>query len=110
MNEKEKNKKDGFIKTNTAEKFVLTAQQKSILNRKANAFFNQGDVAQAEKIFITTGYTDGLRRIGDYYMGKQDYITAMKFFRIAPAPDRLQSMYSKIGRVLQVWLTKKEIQ
>ena len=52
-----------FIKTTL--KPGIDGTQKVILNRKGNVLFNSGDIEGARRIFMTTGYTDGLVRIGD---------------------------------------------
>jgi hypothetical protein len=45
---------------------------------------NQGDVESARRIFMTTGYSDGLSRIGDYYRSKGRAIDALRMYWIAP--------------------------
>lgn len=62
-----KNSSFGFIKTTDAPLQELSDQQKVALNRKANALFNEGKTDLAERIFITTGYSDGLTRVGGVY-------------------------------------------
>ena len=54
---------DGFIKVTDQPVRGLTAEQKVILNRKANIMFNKGNIEDARRIYITTGYSDGLTRI-----------------------------------------------
>ncbi|MDR2795563.1 MAG: hypothetical protein LBB47_02485 [Spirochaetaceae bacterium] len=71
-----------FLKS--CEKRTLDAQEKARLNRKGNMLLNQGDVETARRIFITTGYSDGLSRIGDYYRSKGRVIDALRMYWIAP--------------------------
>ncbi|MDR1256948.1 MAG: hypothetical protein LBJ86_04320, partial [Spirochaetaceae bacterium] len=54
------------------------------LNRRGNMLLNQGDVESARRIFMTTGYSDGLSRIGDYYRSKGRAIDALRMYWIAP--------------------------
>ena len=56
-----------FIKTSELPLEGLSDQQKVALNRRANALLNEGKIEMAKRIFITTGYSDGLTRIGDNY-------------------------------------------
>jgi hypothetical protein len=58
--------------------------QKAQLNRKGNMLLNQGDVESARRIFMTTGYSDGLSRIGDCYRSKGRAIDALRMYWMAP--------------------------
>jgi hypothetical protein len=71
-----------FLKS--CEKRPLDSSQKTRLNRKGNMLLNDGDVESARRIFITTGYSDGLSRIGDYYRSKGRVIDALRMYWIAP--------------------------
>ncbi|MDR0383475.1 MAG: hypothetical protein LBH50_05760 [Spirochaetaceae bacterium] len=71
-----------FLKS--CEKRPMDGRQKAQLNRKGNMLFNQGDVESARRIFITTGYSDGLSRIGDYYRSKGRAIDALRMYWLAP--------------------------
>ncbi|MDR2160457.1 MAG: hypothetical protein LBP23_10370 [Treponema sp.] len=62
---------------------------KAALNRKGNNLFNSGDIEGARRIFITTGYSDGLSRIGDYYRAAGRSLEALKMYWMAP--DRAKS-------------------
>jgi hypothetical protein len=68
----------------SCEKLPMDSAQKTLLNRKGNMLLNQGDVECARRIFITTGYSDGLSRIGDYYRSKGRVIDALRMYWIAP--------------------------
>ncbi|MDR3357118.1 MAG: hypothetical protein LBO04_08060 [Spirochaetaceae bacterium] len=76
--------KDEEIFLKSCEKRPLDVQQKAQLNRKGNMLLNKGDVESARRIFITTGYSDGLLRIGDYYRSKGRVIDALRMYWIAP--------------------------
>ena len=71
-----------FLKS--CEKIPLDSRQKAQLNRKGNMLLNHGEVESARRIFITTGYSDGLSRIGDYYRSKGRIIDALRMYWIAP--------------------------
>ena len=79
----EKNGADGFIKVSDQPVKNLSDQQKVVLNRKANELFNQGKIEMAERIFITTGYSDGLTRCGDVHLEKHEEMKALKLYLLA---------------------------
>ena len=72
----------GFIKETVPSS--MDGQQKAALNRKGNFLFNSGDIETARRIFLTTGYSDGLSRIGDYYKSQSRPIDALRMYWIAP--------------------------
>ena len=92
--------KEGFLKVETTKASNLSGTQKTALIRKGNELFNEGKYQMAKRIFITTGYSDGLIRIGDYYMEQHDPFEALKMYRLAPAPDRIEQMSEKIARII----------
>ena len=73
----------GFIKTNEQPNKTLTSEQKAILNRKGNVFFNEGNIEQARRIFLATGYSDGLTRVADVYMQKNRELDALRLYILA---------------------------
>ena len=70
-----------FVKTTAA---PVEPALKATLNRKGNLLFNNGAVEGARRIFVTTGYSDGLTRVGDYYKSKGRYIDALGMYCMAP--------------------------
>ena len=72
-----------FIKTSDLPLEGLSDQQKVALNRRANALLNEGKIEMAKRIFITTGYSDGLTRIGDNYNKENKYLDALKMYLLA---------------------------
>lgn len=99
---------EGFIKVTDKPVNGLTAEQKVILNRKANAMFNAGNVEDARRIFITTGYSDGLTRVGNYYMNKNESLKALKAYFLAHNNRDSQPIYENIAQVIST-LLKEEI-
>jgi hypothetical protein len=93
----------GFVRL-SKEKTPLPASQKSALIRKGNEFFNRGQYELAKRVFITTGYSDGLIRIGDYYHKNKHHLDALRMYMIAPAPDRVETITEKMAAVLRRWL------
>ena len=75
--------------------------QKAALNRKGNQKFNEGDVEGAKRIFMTTGYSDGLSRVGDYYKSHERPLEALRMYWIAPDKNKSQPMIEKLAALLQ---------
>lgn len=92
----------GFIKQTDSPVQSLTPQQKVILNRKGNELFNNGKVEEAGRIFITTGYSDGLTRVGDTYMSKNQIFKALKFYTLAKNRRKTEPIIEKMGKTLSL--------
>jgi hypothetical protein len=56
---------------------------KAALNRRGNVLLNDGDAEGARRIFITTGYSDGLSRVGDFYRDKGRLVDALRMYWVA---------------------------
>lgn len=95
---------DGFIKVTDQPVDSLSAQQRVVLNRKANALFNEGKVEMAERIFVTTGYSDGLTRVGDTYAQKNDYLKALKLYLLAHNKRKSDPLIEKLSSVVSAML------
>jgi len=100
----EKKIPDGFIKVTDSPVNGLNAEQKVILNRKANIMFNNGNIEDARRIFITTGYSDGLTRVGDYYMNKNESLKALKAYYLAHNKRDVEPIYSDIAKLISTLL------
>ena len=83
---------DGFIKVTDSPVKGLNSEQKALLNRKGNFLLNSGKIEEARRIFITTGYSDGLIRIGDIYLKKNKTIDALKLYLLAHDKRKAESM------------------
>ncbi|MCR5762622.1 MAG: hypothetical protein K6G00_04485 [Treponema sp.] len=95
---------DGFIKVSDQPVGDLSAQQRVVLNRKANALFNDGKIDMAERIFITTGYSDGLTRVGDVYAQRNDYLKALKLYLLAHNKRKSEPLIEKLSSVVSAML------
>lgn len=93
----EKQAGEGFIKVTDLPVGNLSPQQRVMLNRKANALFNDGKIEMAERIFITTGYSDGLTRCGDSYAEKNEYIKALRLYLLAHNKRKSDPLIEKIA-------------
>lgn len=97
---KEKKIPDGFIKVTDNPVNGLSSEQKVILNRRANEMFNKGNIEDARRIFITTGYSDGLTRVGNYYMDKNESLKALKVYYLAHNKRDSEPIYESIAQVI----------
>jgi hypothetical protein len=97
---REKQIPEGFIKVTDNPVGGLTSEQKVILNRKANAMFNAGNIEDARRIYITTGYSDGLTRVGDYYMNKNESLKALKAYYLAHNKRDAEPNYENLAKVI----------
>jgi hypothetical protein len=96
----------GFIKTPA--KPSIDGAQKAALNRKGNMLYNTGDIEGARKIFITTGYSDGLSRVGDYYKAQGRVLDALKMYWIAPDHTKSEPLISQLSEIIKQLIQKEE--
>ncbi len=98
----------GFIKTTERPVSGLSDQQKVVLNRKANALFNEGKIDMAERIFITTGYSDGLTRCGDEYIKKNNYLKALKMYLLAHNKRKSDPLVEKLSEMVSIMVKSED--
>ena len=94
----------GFIKTSYSPLETLTSEQKVLLNRKGNILFNEGDIQNAKRLFITTGYSDGLNRIGDTYKKDKDDLEALKFYHLAHNKAKTAPIIERLATIVSEYL------
>ena len=94
----------GFIKQTVRPAPAVDAAQKAFLNRKGNLLFNEGNIEGARRIFMTTGYSDGLTRIGDYYKSKGRALDALEMYRLAPNKKRADELIMQFAMLIQTML------
>ena len=99
---------EGFIKVTDNPVKDLNDQQKVALNRKANALFNEGRIDMAERIFITTGYSDGLTRVGDSYAKKNEWLKALKMYLLAHNKRKAGPLIEKMSGLVSMMLKDEE--
>ena len=95
-----------FIKT--TQKPLADAEQKAALNRKGNMLYNAGDMEGARRIFLTTGYSDGLSRIGDYYKKKDRPLDALRMYWIAPNRQKAEPIIMQLSAIIQNLIHEEE--
>ena len=103
----EKQGSAGFIKTTDSPVANLSSGQKAALNRTGNTLFNEGHLEQARRIFTTTGYSDGLTRVGDAYAKKNETLKALKQYVLAHNAKKSEPIYECMARVISAVLEKK---
>ena len=96
--------REGFIKITKERNSALSREQRTVLIRKGNQLFNEGKYEVAKRIFITTGYSDGLGRLGDYYYGKKEVLEAYRMYRLAPNRRIVDTMTEKMAMIVRSWL------
>lgn len=95
----------GLIKSTDQPVQNLTMEQKVALNRKGNEFVNRGDFDSAKRIFVTTGYSDGLSRIGDHYLKKGMEIEALKMYWLAHNKRKAEPIIIRMAQTIQTVIT-----
>ena len=98
--------KNVFIKTSIPS--PMDSSQKTTLNRKGNVLYNSGDIEGARRIFMTTGYSDGLCRVGDYYRSQNRPIEALRMYWIAPDKTKCEPMIIKLAEIMRKLIREKE--
>ena len=91
---------EGFIKVTYAPVSSLNSEQKVILNRKGNIFFNQGKILEARRLFITTGYSDGLNRVAEKSMEEGKELDALKLYLLAHNKRNAEPIIEKLAGII----------
>jgi hypothetical protein len=95
----------GFVKTTAAS---VEGTQKAVLNRKGNALFNSGRIEEARRIFLTTHYSDGITRIGDYYKSTGKVLDALKMYWIAPDRSKAEPLIMQLSEIIRQFIHEEE--
>ena len=91
-----------FIKVTENALTPLSSEQKVVLNRRGNQLFNEGFINEAQRIFITTGYSDGLTRAGDYYAAKNNTLEALRMYCLAKNKRKSEPIIDSLVRLIRV--------
>ncbi|MCL2043518.1 MAG: hypothetical protein FWG89_05200 [Treponema sp.] len=94
-----------FIKTTMPP--GVDSSRKAALNRKGNILFNSGDIEGARRIFLTTGYSDGLSRVGDYYKSQNRLVEALQMYWLAPARIKYEPLILQLAGIVQSLIHEK---
>ena len=90
-----------FIKVTGNALTPLSSEQKVVLNRRGNQLFNEGFINEAQRIFITTGYSDGLTRVGDYYAAKNNTLEALRMYCLAKNQRKSDPIIESLVRLIR---------
>jgi hypothetical protein len=90
--------KDSFLKIAGLKPKQLKKEERVALIRKGNELFNKGKFDLAKRIYITTGYSDGLIRLGEHYLSIKEPLEALKMYWIAPHKKGVEPMVEKEER------------
>lgn len=96
----------GLIKSSDKPVESIGSDKKAALNRKGNELFNAGDIESAKRIFVTTGYSDGLTRVGDVYAQKGKELEALKFYWLAKNRRKADPILEKLASLVKTALTE----
>ncbi len=99
---------DGFLKISQSQAVEMSKEQRVALVRKGNELFNQEKYELAKKIFLTTGYSDGLIRLGNMYLKKKMPLEAFRMFWLAPDRKKVDTMLEKTILIVKKWLKEGE--
>ena len=99
---------DRLIKTGDLPTPGVAPDRKVKLNRKGNELFNMGDTEAARRIFQTTGYSDGLIRVGDRYLSDRKPIDALKMYFLARDEKRTERIVNSAALVIQSLLNEEK--
>jgi hypothetical protein len=91
---------EGFIKVSVKPGMALKDEQKVLLNRKGNVLFNEGNIEDARRIFMTTGYSDGLSRVADTYRAKKREFDALKLYLLAHNQRKAEPLIEKLAQII----------
>lgn len=97
---------EGFLKTSGTPE--LDRGQRSALIRKGNELYNNNKLQAAKRVFITTRYSDGLIRLGDYYQKQKQPLEAFRMYWLAGETRRKDEMVEQMASVVRHWLENSE--
>ncbi|MDR1506903.1 MAG: hypothetical protein LBI67_07340 [Treponema sp.] len=90
---------NGFVKTTFGTEINVT--QKAALNRRGNVLFNSGRIEEACRIFLTTGYSDGISRVGDCYKSQGRVLEALRMYWMAPDRTKAEPIIMQLSEIIR---------
>jgi hypothetical protein len=98
----------GFVKTTASP--PVDGSQKAALNRKGNQLFNSGNIEGARRVFMTTGYSDGLSRVGDSYISQNRTLDALQFYWMEHDRTKADPLLEQLAGIVKSFLHEDEEQ
>lgn len=99
----------GLIKSADLPRKDLPGDDRVRLNRRGNELFNGGETETARRIFQTTGYSDGLIRVGDRYLEAKRPVDALKMYWLARDGSRTEPLIEKAVAAIRKLLEEEVI-
>ncbi|MDR3201295.1 MAG: hypothetical protein LBT68_07525 [Spirochaetales bacterium] len=99
-----KNPSAGFFFRTSEPHSDLTGKDKAALVRKGNEFFNNGNLAAAKRLYITTAYGDGLIRVGDHHYKRKEFLEAFRMYWLGKEKQKCDNLIEKMVFVIREWL------
>ena len=69
---------------------------------------NQGRVLDARRLFITTGYSDGLSRVAAIPEEKGHELDALKLYWLAHNKRKTEPLINKLADIISLIITEEE--
>lgn len=84
----------------------MDSSDRAALIRKGNEFFNKGDLGTAERVFVTAGYSDGLKRLAEHHfrLGK-NLKKALELYHAAGGKEE-DAMYELVASGIKYLLSR----
>jgi hypothetical protein len=101
---------ESLIKSSDSPRHGLPGDEKAKLNRKGNELFNRGELETARRIFQTTGYSDGLIRVGNKYLAMLRPVDALKMYWLARDEKRSAELVGLAVLAIQKLLHEEEVE
>ncbi|MEI6388560.1 MAG: hypothetical protein WCQ50_18245 [Spirochaetota bacterium] len=98
----------GLIKSADLPAQGLAGVDRVRLIRRGNEYFNSGDIETARRVFQTTGYSDGLIRVGDRYIEARRPVDALKMYWLAHDRKRSEPLVEKAVLAIRRLLSEEE--
>ncbi len=99
---------EGFLVRTEAPPRALSSEERVQLIRRGNEFFNRGDYPVAKRVFVTTGYGDGLIRMGDHHYRQGEFLEAFRMYWLAREKTKSGLLIEKMAWVIREWLRLDE--
>jgi hypothetical protein len=93
-----------MIKKGNDKKKKVDPSTRVKLIRKGNEFFSDGKIEQAEKIFVTVDYKDGLVRLGDHYLAKNDLVKSAEMYFLSENRSKIDAFCKKSALIIEKML------
>ncbi|HOW83016.1 MAG TPA: hypothetical protein PK573_10690 [Spirochaetota bacterium] len=75
----------------------MESSERIKLIRLGNELFNDKNIEGALKIFVKTGYRDGITRIADYYFyDKKMPLVALRYYRMVKREDKVREIFERM--------------